>query len=202
MSEDREIIAQVLSGDVEWFALLISRYKRDVFATVHYHVPPGAVEEVAHETFVRAFEKLSTFNGEKPFKNWLRAIAMSRCMDYWRRASRQRELSVEVIDEESVLWPRESASMSAEEHLLRDTSLENLRRAVQRALDTLPAQDRILIGLIYKEELNHGEIAEVLGWSVAKVKVRAHRVRKKLRTLLLDLAPSEEGKDATRESAE
>lgn len=188
--DDLRIINDVLSGDVESFALLIARYKQDVFLAIRGHVPAGAIDELAHETFIRAFEKLSAYKRKRPFKNWLIAIAVNQCMDFWRRAARNREAPISALGDEGSDWMETLGHATGKNDIENDLALQQLRSAVHAALDTLPADDRIIIGLIYKDELKHGEIAHILGWSIARVKVRAHRARRKLKLLLQERFPS------------
>ena len=67
------------------------------------------------------------------------------------------------------------------------------RKLIADALENLSPEDKILIGLIYKDEMTHAEIAQILGWSIPRVKVRAHRARNKLRRILVESSIVQEG---------
>lgn len=196
---DIEIVQSVLAGDIEQFALLITRYKSDVFAVIHGHVPYEAVEELAQETFVRSFEKLYTYKQVKPFKNWLITIAVSKCMDFWRKSARSQEISASVLGNEDPEWFDSVTPVSDTNPFEVHMEDREKRILIEKALENLSPDDKILIGLIYKEEMTHAEIAQILGWSIPRVKVRAHRARNKLRRVLADSSIVQEGNYVQRD---
>lgn len=78
---DAEIVRRVLDGDVNAYAQLIDAHAPQIIGIAARHVPQDRAAEVAHETFVRAYERLATYKGESPFVHWLSRIALRRCAD-------------------------------------------------------------------------------------------------------------------------
>ena len=181
---DIEIISQILDGNTNAFESLLIRYQELVLKIVRKHIPQNDLAETAQDVFIRAFQSLSTFKGTGDFKQWLCSIAIKTCYDYWRKAYKSKEIPVSSITEkhqewlESVIGSDEGPSM--DEKGIQDEAKEFLDWALAR----LSAEDRIVLELVYLEGLTCKETANLLGWSVANVKVRSFRSRKKLKTIL------------------
>jgi RNA polymerase sigma-70 factor (ECF subfamily) len=185
-TSDNAVIRDVLEGDVNAFALLMDRYQGYVSVIATKHVPRDNVEEVAHETFVRAYRSLGTFQARTPFKHWLSKIAVRCCYDFWRAHYRNRETPMSSFPEEAHPWIEGLLAARPESssggHDRRPEALRLLRWAMER----LSAEDRMVLTLVHLEEHTVAEAAEMLHWSVPKVKIRAYRARKKLRRTLAD----------------
>ncbi|MBN2467980.1 MAG: RNA polymerase sigma factor [Deltaproteobacteria bacterium] len=184
---DSEIVRQVLDGDVDAFAILLARHKELIVSIVIKHTPARYVEEIAHDVFVRAYQALPTFKGKSTFKQWLVGIAVKTCYDFWRKKYRTRDFPMSSLSEKQqerveLIVAAESDRLCAENDS-RKAAVELL----DWALAKLSAEDRMVLEMVYLEGLSVKEAAGLLGWSVAKVKVRSFRSRRKLRTLLTGL---------------
>jgi RNA polymerase sigma-70 factor (ECF subfamily) len=84
-------------------------------------------------------------------------------------------------------WLEKAISDQSSRLFNKQRSQKEAREVLNWALDRLSAEDRMVMELVYLEGLSGKEAAEILGWSVANVKIRSHRSRKKLRKLLADL---------------
>jgi RNA polymerase sigma-70 factor (ECF subfamily) len=176
--DDLEIIEEVLDGDTNRFEVLIERHREHVFRLVGRRVPAEDAGEVAHDVFVRAWTSLSSFRGDSPFEHWLSKIAVRTCHDYWRARYRSKEAPMSTLGEEHAAWLENAASVETDESGMM------AREIMMKALAGLSPADRAVIELVHLEERPVREAADLLGWSVANVKVRAHRARKKLKTIL------------------
>lgn len=182
---DTAVIREILDGNVDAFELLMERYQGYVFGIATKHVPRDRIQEVAHETFVRAYQSLKTFRAKTPFKHWLARIAVRSCYDFWREHYRNRETPISSIPEDGREWIQAllvdgSVESSGGGHARNQEALTVLRWA----MDGLSPEDRMVLALIYLEDCTTAEAAELLHWSVPKVKIRAYRARKKLRKTL------------------
>ena len=168
-TDDMEIVQRVLEGDTEAFGTLVQRYSGKVYglAVGMLHDAERA-EDVAQETFLRAYEHLDSFRGASAFATWLYRIAYNRAAEYCRRQrpfGRLDERCRRVADE-----PAAAERYDAE-------TVVCLRRALSR----LSSDDRALVTLFYEEECTVSEIAQMMNLSQANVKVRLHRIRGRLR---------------------
>ena len=184
---DEELIRRVLDGDTEQFAELIARYQDHVVKIVAGHVRRDVVAEVSQDVFVRAFTSLPTYEFRKPLEHWLSIIAVRACYDYWRGEGARTHILFSGIGDDETQWlDRALAAESQErlEQMVRQTEAAEVLRA---ALDRLSAPDRMVLTLVHLEGRSMAEAGELLGWTVANVKVRAHRARHRLRRILVDL---------------
>jgi RNA polymerase sigma-70 factor (ECF subfamily) len=178
---DGELIAAVLAGDTESFELLVKRYQPKVFATARrYARRESEVEDIVQEVFIKAFQKLGTFRGEAPFEHWLMRLTVRTCYDFLRAHQRSRESAFSEISTEESNWLERFAAAPAE-------TAENAQAAktlVEKVLERLSPEARLVITLLEIEERSVKEIAALTGWSLALVKVRAFRARAAMRKCL------------------
>ena len=133
---------------------------------------------------MKAYQRLSTFRREAPFEHWLMRLAVRTCYDFLRGHQRNRESSfTELTDAENEWLDR---FVAAPEDTSEDA--DAARQLIQRILDELPPDARLVITLLEIEDRSIKEIAELTGWSPALVKVRAFRARAKMRRILASLA--------------
>jgi len=181
---DAEIVRRVIEGEINAFESLLLRYKDHVLEVVKKHVPYNEVEETAHDVFVRAYQSLSTFKGRSSFKQWLSAIAVRTCYDFWRKRYRSREVPMSSLTEEHQEWLERVVSNRSGQSFDDKASQREARELLDWALDRLSPGDRMVLELVYLEGLSGREAADLLGWTVANVKVRSLRARRRLHNLL------------------
>jgi RNA polymerase sigma-70 factor (ECF subfamily) len=181
---DEEIIHRVVYGDVDAFRHLLDRHHARVFGIISRRVPRGDAEEVAHDAFVRAYTSLSTYERKGDFVSWLSKIAVRACYDYWRERYNRREQPMSALSEDQLKWvARITYDQSSRAHGER-VSMHEARDLLRWAMRRLSAEDRSVLELVHIEGRSVKEAAELLGWSIVNVKVRAYRSRKKLRAIL------------------
>ena len=188
MSEptDKELIAAVLEGDASSFEPLVARYQPRVFATARrYARREDEVADIVQEIFIKAYQKLSTYRAEAPFEHWLMRMAVRTCYDFLRKHQRNREYNVTEISDEENDW----LENVGDEGLERETDQAAAKALVERLLEGLSPDFRIVITLLEIEEKSVKEIADLTGWSVSLVKVRAYRARKQMRKMLARITP-------------
>jgi len=182
--KDFEIVRRVIDGDVNAFESLLVKYKNPVFNMVSKHIPHSQVEEVAHDVFVRAYQSLPSFKHKSSFKQWLFAIAIRTCYDFWRQKYRTRELPISSLTENDQSWLEQAVADQSSQANFEEHSQLETRELLDWALNRLSAEDRMVLELIYLDGCSAKEAADLLGWSIANVKIRSFRSRRKLRKLL------------------
>lgn len=181
---DGEIVRQVIEGDVNAFEYLLERYSALILGIVMRHIPRNRAEEVAHDVFVRAYQSLPTYKYKSDFKHWLSKIAVRTCYDYWRKEYRSREHPFSDLTEDQQRWVDRATSAQSNQLQETECAKKEAREVLDSAMSRLSAEDRMVLELVHIEERPVKEAADLLGWSVAKVKVRAFRSRKKLRKII------------------
>jgi RNA polymerase sigma-70 factor, ECF subfamily len=166
--EDNELVLRTLDGDVRSYEELVRRYERLVGRVLYpYARREISVEDLVQETFLRAYDRLETFNPDYRFKTWLLAIANNLGVDTLRRRKEIVEFNPET--HASVVRGPEAEALDADRS-----------RSVQEAVATLPEAYSVPLVLRYSEGMSYAEIAEVLDITVSAVKSRLFRARKML----------------------
>jgi len=137
--------------------------------------------DIAQESFIRAFTALASYRAEMPFGGWLRAIVVNLCYDELRRRRRRPEELVGDFSAPEVQWMQLVNGATPEQLVGEAEERRESYNLAHRLLDTLKPEDRMVMVLKESEELSVSEIAQTLGWSEAKVKIRAFRARQALR---------------------
>jgi RNA polymerase sigma-70 factor, ECF subfamily len=184
--EDHDLVQAVCAGDTASFEVLIRKYQPRIFATVRrYARREEEIEDIVQEIFIKAYHKLGTFRGDAPFEHWLMRLAVRTCYDFLRAHRRNRELRFSDLSEAEDDWLERFVAEPG--HPPEDA--DAARALVQRLLDMLSPKARLIINLLEIEERSVKEIAELTGWSVPLVKVRAFRARAEMRKCLQRLRP-------------
>ena len=178
---EAELITAVLKGDSASFEPLIRKYSPRVCATARrYARRDSEVEDIVQEVWLKAFDKLKTFRSEAPFEHWLMRMTVRICYDFLRGHQRNRESSFSEISEPEADWldrfvadPGSAAEDADAAKLL-----------IGRVLEKLSPPARLVIQLLEIEDRSVKEIAQITGWSVPLVKVRAFRARAEMRKIL------------------
>ncbi len=188
-ASDTEVIRDVLEGRTERFQVLLERYKGYLFSIVARHVPPDQVEEVAHEAAVQMYLSLSKFKGEsqEEWRGWISKIAVRAAYAFWRERYKSREVPMDSLAEEQKVWIEGVMGEASQERFEELAQREEASQVLDWALNKLSAEDRMVLELTALEGYSVKEAAELLGWSLAKVKVRAMRARRKLNKLLREV---------------
>ncbi len=180
------LIERIREGEKELYYELIRPCERSVYLAAYAIVKNEAdAEDVAQETFLKAYRHLATFRGESRFLTWVVRIAINEARMRLRKEHRH---LYESLDETE---PEGETVMPLAERLAdwREVPSEVLERSevreeIVRALESLPDSYHEILVLRDVEQLSIAETAEVLGASQATVKIRLFRARLRLRDLL------------------
>ncbi|HSU90334.1 MAG TPA: RNA polymerase sigma factor [Sporolactobacillaceae bacterium] len=179
---DEELIAEVLAGQTDSFSELAGRHRQRVERLCRrFFSDEEMARDIAQESFIRAFTALASYRAEMPFGGWLRAIVVNLCYDELRRRRRRPEELVGDFSAPEVQWMQLVNGATPEQLVGEAEERRESYNLAHRLLDTLKPEDRMVMVLKESEELSVSEIAETLGWSEAKVKIRAFRARQALR---------------------
>ncbi|MDD5697603.1 MAG: RNA polymerase sigma factor [Victivallaceae bacterium] len=187
LNPDTKVIISVLNGNTDDFIVLVNKYRIRILTLIAKRIPVNDIEDVAQETFIRAFKNLNSFSREKPFESWLSIITLRTCCDYWRKNSRRKEFFAPSDDPEHLKWLELIAVETAAAEHKRTVSNKEVRELLDWTLGKLSAEDRALIEMIYFEGRSIKETAAVLNWGSSNTKVRAMRARSRMRRILTRL---------------
>lgn len=179
---DWELVKRSIADDESAFAEIVRRYSPRVFSFAsRFFRQRSLVEEAAQEVFLKAFLQLKNFEGRGSLEGWLTRITTTTCLNLLRNAHNKRELTVSDLNETEVNWlENKSAGFSEEKHT-SDEDKVDAADLVNKVIETLPPDDRLVLILIDGDGASIKEVAEITGWSESKVKVQAFRARRKMR---------------------
>lgn len=172
--DDDVLVVRAVAGDTDAFAVLVERYRRQVYALAFRRLGDATeADDAAQETFVRAYVHLASYRPGTRFASWLLAITVHWCVDQQRRqACRARHATPpgrhDGSETDRADGP-EALALAAEK-----------RRAVGAWVGTLPADQRQVLHLYYSQELSYDEIAATLGQPISTIRMRLHRARQRL----------------------
>jgi RNA polymerase sigma-70 factor (ECF subfamily) len=170
------------AGDEDAFAEIVRRYSPRVFRFAsRFFRQQSLVEEAAQEVFLKAFTQLYSYEGRGSMEGWLTRITTNTCLNMLRSAKRRPELTVSNLNVDESGWLESKYSGAAEEEF---KSLERSFVAAdlaERVLETMSADDRLVLTLVDGEDVPVKEVAALTGWSESKVKVQAFRARRRMR---------------------
>ncbi|MFK8046576.1 MAG: RNA polymerase sigma factor [Crocinitomicaceae bacterium] len=180
MIEESQIIQKVQAGDYQAFSELVNRHKNMVYSLVLRMVPSAEdAEEVAQDSFIKAFKAIKSFQAKAKFSTWLYKIAYFTAINHLRK----KKALTSDIDFERI----ENTDDSALDHL----NLNDQKQYIDKAMSYLKPIERQLIALFYLEEFTNKEIGEITGLSQSNIKVSLMRSRKKLAGILNALLNNE-----------
>ena len=182
---DSELVSGVRAGDDAAFEELFRRHRRRVaLIASRFFRRREQIEEVVQESFAKAFFALGEFSNRQAesFGAWLARIAFNVCYDELRRLKRRPESSLSELDEDEAALLRERARPTRDARGVESDAIS--RELAAKLLARLSPEDRVVLVMLDVEGLSTAEIALATGWSVSKVKVRAHRARAQLRRVL------------------
>lgn len=171
--DDNLLIRKILDGNTAVYTVIVDRYKDLVYSVVHKILKnQEEAEETAQDTFLKAYQALPGFKQEARFSTWLFRIAYNTAIS----RTRKKQITTTAIDDKLI----ENYSTDDFRENLSQSEPEEQLNALQKAMLTLGPEDQLLVNFFYHNKLSVDEISSVTGLSEANVKVKLHRIRRKL----------------------
>ena len=177
--DDVQLIHAVLSGDDTAFDILVERYQKSVHAVAWQKIGDfHYAEEITQDTFLRAYQKLSTLREPSQFLGWLFTIVNNLCLN-WLRDQHPETQSQSLEDTPMAEVAKSDYARYVSEQ--RETeATEHRSDVVEKLLAKLPKGEQTVVRLYYLGEMSTKEIGRFLGVSVETIRTRLHRARKRL----------------------
>lgn len=174
---DDYYITKVLEGDTASFSYLVDRYQDMVYGLAFKMLRNEEdAEEMAQDSFVKAYRSLSSYRMQSKFSTWLYRITYNGCISLLRK----RKLEIRSMDEQQ-LTNRDEVRINEQ---LAEMDKALVEKLLQEAMEKLPELEQVLITLYYYEDQKVEEISNITGLTESNVKVKIHRARKKMYDLL------------------
>jgi len=175
---DAELIAQTLTGNQAAYADLVKRHQRFVFTlALRYAKVREDAEEIAQDSFTKAYRSLASFQGQSKFSTWLYSIVYTTAMTFLRK----KRVGTDSIDDENNYIQIENQISAYDVN-----TAENRSRSfyLDQAIGQLLPDDAAIITMFYKGEQSLEEIAQAMGMEANTVKVKLFRARQRLKEKL------------------
>lgn len=177
MGDDKDIdlISKVLQGDKAAYAQIIKQHQRFVFTlALRFSKCREDAEEIAQDSFIKAFRAIHTFKQNSKFSTWLYSIVYTTAMTFLRK----KRLDTTSIDDETIVIQLEG---QVSDHAIIDVEHKSKMHYVNLAISQLAPLDAAIITLFYQGEQSLEEIAQTVGMESNTVKVKLHRARHRLK---------------------
>jgi len=179
--EDAVLVRKAQQGDMDAFESLVRKYQQRVYALCRRLTGAHqSADDLAQETFIKAYYALERFDTQWPLYPWLRRIALNTGLNYLKARKRERPLLEGTLGGRRT--PFSAPADGPEEQLER----AEFEARFERAVASLPADQRSVFVLRFQESMSYEEISRTLDLPIGTVMSRLNRARQKLKSLLTD----------------
>jgi RNA polymerase sigma-70 factor, ECF subfamily len=181
---DETLVQWAQDGDKKALCELIGRYERKTYNLAYRLMGNHAdASDAAQEALVRVYTRLHCFRGDSAFSTWLFRVVTNTCLDELRRRGRLRHASLDTpLPTEEGELPRQAVNEF--DSPTERAEAREVQAAVQRAINRLPEDYRVVVIMRDIQDHSYHEIAAMLGTSLGTVKSRLHRARQALRVII------------------
>lgn len=173
---DLECIEKVVAGDLSAFTYVVEKYKGMVYAvTLKVLGDTADAEDVAQESFIKAYQCIADFKKTAKFSTWLYTITYRSAL-YHKRKNKIDTRHIALSDKESF--------RSLDNSQVEELKVEEQQKFIKTAIDSLPSVEGLLVTLFYIDENTIEEISSITDLTATNIKVKLFRARKKLKKKL------------------
>jgi RNA polymerase sigma-70 factor (ECF subfamily) len=185
-TEEMVLVDRARHGDLKAYDELVRRYQERIYATV-YHMTSNHEDanDLAQESFVKAFQALKSFKGGSSFYTWLYRIAVNKTINFLKQRKNRQHMSLNDLDF-NVEHNPDLVALISDKTPRRDAGLSELQEKLNAALLKLSDSHRLAVVLHDVQGLSHEEIAKVMHCNIGTVRSRLFYARQQLQALLAD----------------
>ena len=183
---EMDLVRRAQAGDLEAYDELIQRYQQRIYATV-YHMTSNHEDanDLAQDSFIKAFQALKSFKGGSSFYTWLYRIAVNKTINFLKQRKNRVHMSLNDLDFNTENNP-ELVALISEKTPRREAGLNELQEKLNAALLKLSEPHRLVMVLHDVQGLSHEEVAEVMECNIGTVRSRLFYARQQMQSLLTD----------------
>jgi len=185
-SEETVLVDRARHGDLKAYDELVRRYQERIYATI-YHMTSNHEDanDLAQESFVKAFQALKSFKGGSSFYTWLYRIAINKTINFLKQRKNRQHMSLNDLDFNAEHNP-DLVALISDKTPRRDAGLTELQEKLNAALLKLSESHRLAVVLHDVQGLSHEEIAKIMHCNIGTVRSRLFYARQQLQALLAD----------------
>lgn len=184
--DDPALIARARGGDLAAYDTLVGRYQERIYATV-YHMTANHEDanDLAQESFIKAYQALASFKGGSSFYTWLYRIAVNKTINFLKQRRHRGHLSLNDLDFNAE-HDAELVALVSDKTPRRDAALAELQEKLNEAMLKLSEDHRLVITLHDVQGHSHDEIAEIMDCNIGTVRSRLFYARQQMQGFLSD----------------
>jgi RNA polymerase sigma-70 factor, ECF subfamily len=188
--DESVLVRRARNGELEAYDELVRRYQERIYATI-YHMTSNHEDanDLAQESFIKAFQALKSFKGGSSFYTWLYRIAVNKTINFLKQRRNRIHMSLNDLDFNAEHDP-DLLALVSDKTPRRETALTELQEKLNAALMKLSEPHRLAVILHDVQGLGHEEIAEVMGCNIGTVRSRLFYARQQLQAHLSDYLQS------------
>jgi RNA polymerase sigma-70 factor, ECF subfamily len=189
-ADEAVLVQRARRGDLEAYDELVQRYQERIYATI-YHMTSNHEDanDLAQESFIKAFQALKSFKGGSSFYTWLYRIAVNKTINFLKQRKNRIHLSLNDLDLNAEHDP-DLVALISDKTPRREANLTELQEKLNTALMKLSEPHRLVVILHDVQGLSHDEIAKVMGCNIGTVRSRLFYARQQLQAWLSEYLKS------------
>ena len=179
-TDEATLVRDAKSGDLEAYDQLVRRYRERIYATI-YHMTANHEDanDLAQESFIKAFQALKSFKGGSSFYTWLYRIAVNKTINFLKRRKNRIQINLNDLDFNAEHDP-DLVALISDKTPRREADLRELQEKLNAALLKLSEPHRLVVVLHDVQGLSHDEIAKVMDCNIGTVRSRLFYARQQL----------------------
>lgn len=187
--DDRQLVKKATGGDQAAYNSLVERYQGKIYALAYNMTGNNAdAEDLVQEIFLKAYRYLPRFKQKSSFYTWLYRIAVNHTINFLKKRDRRTFYSLDDVDN-NIEKDADYMELSSRSGPFRDTSLSELQKNLNAAIQKLSDKHRAVVVLHDIQGVPHEEIAKMLNCSHGTVRSRLFYARQQLQSYLKEYAP-------------
>src|SRR5213595_1302748 len=183
---EQRLVKRAKCGDLEAYDGLVRRYQERIYATI-YHMTANHEDanDLAQETFIKAYQSLKSFKGDSSFFTWLYRIAVNKTINFLKQRKNKAQMSLDDLDFNAEHHP-DLVALISEKTPRREIGLTELQEKLNIAMQKLSEPHRLVVTLHDVQGLSHEEIAKIMECNIGTVRSRLFYARQQLQGYLSD----------------
>ncbi len=184
--EDQKLVKRAQGGDLEAYDELIRRYQERIYATI-YHMTANHEDanDLAQETFIKAYQALKSFKGDSSFFTWVYRIAVNKTINFLKQRKNKTHMSLNDLVFNAEHDP-DLVALVSDKTPRRDVNLIELQEKLNGAMQKLSEIHRLVVTLHDVQGLSHEAISKIMGCNTGTVRSRLFYARQQLQAYLSD----------------
>src|SRR5229473_1736186 len=184
--DEMVLVERARQGDLGAYDELIRRYQERIYATI-YHMTANHEDanDLAQETFIKAYQALKSFKGDSSFFTWVYRIAVNKTINFLKQRKNKTHMSLNDLDFNAEHDP-DLVALVSDKTPRRDVNLIELQEKLNAAMLKLSPAHRLVVTLHDVQGLSHEEIGKIMDCNIGTVRSRLFYARQQLQAHLSD----------------